>query len=160
MQHVRQGDTYIIRFEDEELFPERFLEFLTAERISAGNFTGIGAMLRSTIAFFDTHTKQYLDIELDEQLEVLALVGNVALHEEKPLVHAHVTLGRRDGSTLGGHLRQGVVRPTLELTLRALPAPLEVFGRGSGRVVLRVGAGRDEGGDGERVPLLRGEHGL
>jgi predicted DNA-binding protein with PD1-like motif len=125
MQYVRQGDTYILRFEDEEPFPTRFLEFLAAESIAAGSFTGIGAMLRSTIAFFDVEAKRYLDIELEEQLEVLALVGNVALHQGDPLVHAHALLGRRDGSTLGGHLRQGIVRPTLELTLRTYPEPLQ-----------------------------------
>jgi predicted DNA-binding protein with PD1-like motif len=124
MQYVRQDDTYVIRFEDEELFPDRFLEFLATEGIAAGSFIGIGAMLNSTIAFFDVQEKKYMDIELDEQLEVLALVGNVALHQDEPLVHAHVTLGRRDGSTLGGHLRRGVVRPTLEVTLRSLPEPL------------------------------------
>lgn len=124
MQYVKQGDTYVIRFEDEEAFPDRFLELLARESIAAGSFTGIGAMLRSTIAFFDVEAKAYLDIELDEQLEVLALVGNVALHESEPLVHAHIILGRRDGSTLGGHLRRGIVRPTLELTLRTLPKPL------------------------------------
>lgn len=125
MRYVQQGDTYVIRFEDEETFPDRFLQFLAAEAIAAGSFSGIGAMKRTRIAFFDAEVKEYLDVDLDEQMEVLALVGNVAIHAGEPLVHAHVTLGRRDGTTLGGHLRQGIVRPTLELTLRALPEPVQ-----------------------------------
>ena len=125
MRHVRQGDTYVIRFEDEELFPDRFLEFLARERISSGNFTGIGALRWTRIAFFDTAAKEYQDIDLDEQLEVLALIGNVAMHEGEPLVHAHITLGRRDGTTLGGHVRQCIVRPTLELSLQVLPVAVQ-----------------------------------
>ncbi len=124
MQKVKQGDTYVIRFADDEVVPGRFLEFLAAEAITAGSFTGIGAMKSTRVAFFDTHSRQYKDIDLDEQLEVLSLVGNVAMFDGKPLVHAHITLGRADGTVLGGHLRHGIVRPTLELVLRILPEPL------------------------------------
>lgn len=125
MFFVRHGDRYVIRFEEGEVFPDRLLEFLAANAIMGGSFTGIGAMSRSTIAFFDIERKQYLDRELDEQMEVLAVVGNVAMHEGEPLVHAHVTLGRMDYSVLGGHLRSGVVRPTLEITLDLSAKALE-----------------------------------
>lgn len=124
MQEVKQGDTYVIRFADDEVVPGRFLEFLAAEAITAGSFTGIGAMRSTRVAFFDIDSRQYKDIDLDEQLEVLSLVGNVAMFDGKPLVHAHITLGRADGTVLGGHLRHGIVRPTLELVLRILPEPL------------------------------------
>ncbi|UCC71046.1 MAG: DNA-binding protein [Gemmatimonadota bacterium] len=125
MFYVREDDTYVVRFEDGEVFPGRFLEFLSARELTSGSFIGIGAMKRTTIAFFDTGTKEYLDRELDEQMEVLAIVGNVALHAGKPLVHAHIVLGRSDYSVVGGHLREGIVRPTLELTLRAGSEPLQ-----------------------------------
>jgi predicted DNA-binding protein with PD1-like motif len=125
MFYVRHGDRYVIRFEEGELFPDRFLEFLAANAIGGGSFTGIGAMSRSTIAFFDIEKKQYLDRELDEQMEVLAVVGNVAIHNDEPLVHAHITLGRKDYSVLGGHLLSGVVRPTLEIILRPEANTLE-----------------------------------
>ncbi len=120
----RDDDRYIIRFEDGEAFPEHFLDFLAAHSIEGASFTGLGAFQRSRIAFFDVQARQYCDIELDEQLEVLSLVGNVAVHDQALLVHAHVTLGRRDGTTLGGHLRQGIVRPTLEVSLQALSTAL------------------------------------
>jgi predicted DNA-binding protein with PD1-like motif len=125
MQYTRQDDRYIIRFEDEEAFPARFLEFLASQSIVAASFTGIGAMRRSTIAYFDTDRKEYLDIEVDEQVEVLSLTGNVAIHEGELLVHAHIILGRRDGSTVGGHLRHGIVCPTLEVALHTLAQPLQ-----------------------------------
>lgn len=117
MRYARQSDTYVLRFEDGEPFPGRFLDFLAAEGVISASLTGIGALRRVRIAFFDIATREYRDAEFDEQMEVLALVGNVALYEDEPLAHIHVTLGRADYSVVGGHLREGVVRPTLEVTL-------------------------------------------
>lgn len=125
MRYVKRGEVYVIRFEQGEAFPDRLVEFLEAESIGAGSLTGIGAFERSRIAFFDIADREYRDIDVDEQVEVLALVGNVAMHGGKPLVHAHATLGRRDGSTVGGHLRRGIVRPTLEVYLWGLREPLQ-----------------------------------
>ncbi|NIN12599.1 MAG: DUF296 domain-containing protein [Gemmatimonadales bacterium] len=124
MRYQREGDLYIIRFEDGDVFPDQLLSFLEAQSIRGGSLTGLGAFSRSVIAFFDTAAREYQDIELDEQLEVLALVGNVAVYEDAPLVHAHVMLGRRDGTALGGHLRRATVRPTLEVFLHVIRGPL------------------------------------
>lgn len=122
MLYTQIGDTYIIRFETEEVFPDRFLEFLANRKVTGGSFTAIGAMKRTRIAFFDVETKEYRDRDLDEQVEVLTLVGNVAVHEGEHIVHAHITLGRSDYSVLGGHLRHGIVRPTLEVVLAVTSA--------------------------------------
>lgn len=125
MQLTRAGSLYVIRFEDGEVFPSRFLEFLKAESMYGGSFTGIGAMSSARIAYFDTEVRDYVEREIREQVEVLALMGNVALYAEQPLVHAHITLGRRDYTTLGGHLREGVVCPTLEVHFHVAEEALE-----------------------------------
>jgi predicted DNA-binding protein with PD1-like motif len=39
-------------------------------------------------------------------------------------VHVHAVLGRRDGSTVGGHLLQATVQPTLEVLLIESPGYL------------------------------------
>jgi predicted DNA-binding protein with PD1-like motif len=44
--------------------------------------------------------------------------------DEGPRVHAHVTLGRRDGSASGGHLFEATVSATLELFVREEPGEL------------------------------------
>lgn len=124
MRFEREGELYVIRFEDGEVFPDQLLSFLEAHSIRGGSLYGLGAVSKSIIAFFDTEACEYRDIELDEQLEVLALVGNVAVYQGAPLVHAHVMLGRRDGTALGGHLRRATVRPTLEIFLQAVSRPL------------------------------------
>ena len=79
-----------------------------------------------TLGYFDWEKKDYQPrSRVREQVEVLSLVGDVALDEGgKPKVHAHVVVGRSDGTTRGGHLLEGHVRPTLEVMLVESPAHL------------------------------------
>jgi uncharacterized protein len=101
------------------------IRFAEQQGVHAASFTAIGAFESAMIAYFDPEQKQYVGIPVDEQVEVLALAGDIARSEGgRPLVHAHVVLGRRDGSTRGGHLQQARVRPTLEVMITQTPAQL------------------------------------
>jgi predicted DNA-binding protein with PD1-like motif len=103
------------------------LEAFAAEyALTASRFTAIGAFERATLGYFDWERKDYDRIPVDEQVEVLSLVGDVALDAaDKPKLHIHAVLGRRDGSTLGGHLIEARVRPTLEVLLVDSPGYLK-----------------------------------
>ena len=90
-------------------------EFAVRNRIEGASFIAIGAFQNATIAFWNWDTKEYEHIEVGEQVEVLALNGSIARAGDDPKLHAHVILGRRDASTVGGHLVRGTVRPTLEV---------------------------------------------
>jgi predicted DNA-binding protein with PD1-like motif len=46
---------------------------------------------------------------------VLSLLGDVALDVDKQKIHAHVVVGKSDGTAHGGHLIEAHVRPTLEV---------------------------------------------
>jgi uncharacterized protein len=92
-------------------------EFAARENIRAGRITAIGAFRSATLAYFDWETKSYCELPVEEQVEVLVLAGDIVLKAGKPEPHVHVVLGRRDGSTRGGHLCEAIVRPTLELML-------------------------------------------
>lgn len=107
----------IVFDEDEE--PVAALKALAREEgMAGGHFTALGAFREATLAYFDMESKRYEDIPVAEQVEVASLVGDLALKEDGELVvHAHCVLGRRDGSTVAGHLRRARVRPTLELFL-------------------------------------------
>ena len=100
---------------------QRFCEELG---LTAARFTAIGAFSEAQLGYFDWSKKDYDTIPVHEQVEVLSLVGDVALHEGKPKIHAHVVLGTRDSAARGGHLLQAVVRPTLELLLIESPGHL------------------------------------
>jgi uncharacterized protein len=98
--------------------------FATEHRLRATQFTAIGAFSRVVVAYFDWATRQYRNIRIDDQVEVLSLLGDVTLDQGKPKLHAHVVIGKADASAHGGHLVEGVVRPTLEIVLTETPTHL------------------------------------
>ena len=98
--------------------------FAHDNHLSAAHFTAIGAFRDAVVAWFDYDHRQYKNISMKEQTEVLALTGDVALKDHEPQVHAHVVLGKSDGSAHGGHLMSAHVRPTLEIVLTESPAHL------------------------------------
>lgn len=92
--------------------------------VTGAHFTAIGALSDVTLGWFDWQAKTYREIPLEEQVEVLTLSGDVALQDDQPAVHAHIVVGRSDGSAHGGHLLRAHVRPTLELILDEVPVHL------------------------------------
>lgn len=98
--------------------------FAAERKLGASAFTAIGAFSEATLGYFDWDKKDYERIAVKQQVEVLALVGDITLQDGKPKLHAHVVLGRRDGSACGGHLLEARVRPTLEVIVTEAPAHL------------------------------------
>ena len=100
--------------------------FARQQELSGSRFTAIGAFQDVVLGYFDWQKKEYLKIPWREQVEVLSLVGDVALAENgEPKIHAHVVVGCRDGTARGGHLLEAHVRPTLEVILVESPAHLQ-----------------------------------
>jgi len=85
--------------------------------IPGAYFTGIGALRAAMLGFFDVTRREYRRFGIDEQVEVLSLTGNIAHEDGEPRIHAHIVVGRFNGATLGGHLLEAHVRPTLEVIL-------------------------------------------
>jgi uncharacterized protein len=98
--------------------------FAKAQKLGAAHFTAIGAFSDVTLGYFDRAKRDYKKIPLREQLEVLSLIGDVALDTSEPKVHAHVVVGRADGEARGGHLLEAHVWPTLEVVLVESPRHL------------------------------------
>ena len=117
--------TYAVVFETGDEVMSGLLSFAKAQRLAGSHFTAIGAFQRATVGYFDWNRKDYKKIPVHEQVEVLSLIGDIAESEQgDPKIHAHVVLGRSDGSTLGGHLLDAYVRPTLEVVVEESPAHL------------------------------------
>lgn len=119
-----QQRTVVLIFETGDRVMETLLAYAKREELEAGHFTAIGALRRVTLGYFEWERRDYRRIEIDEQVEVLSLVGDIALEGSEPRVHAHLVAGRADGAAVGGHLIEGEVRPTLELVLVQPPAHL------------------------------------
>ena len=114
-------------------------DFARQNNLGAARLTGIGAFQDVVLGYFDWETKEYKKIPVREQLEVLSLIGDVALENGLPKVHAHVVVGRSDGSTRGGHLLEAHVRPTLEVIVTESPGHLrKQFDERSGLALIRI----------------------
>jgi len=99
--------------------------FANANHLGGASLSAIGAFERATVGWFDLREKTYRPIEIDEQCEGLTLLGDIAVgDDDKASVHIHAVLGLRDGSTRGGHFLEGIVCPTLEVTIVETPAHL------------------------------------
>ena len=90
-------------------------QFAVEHGITAAQVTAVGAFARATVGWFDRQAKDYRRLHIDEQVEVLSLVGDIADEDDEPVAHLHAVLGRFDGTLRGGHLLEGDIWPTLEV---------------------------------------------
>ena len=116
--------TFVLVFETGDEVVAKLLEFAKQQQLAAARFTAIGAFQELTLGYFDWQKKEYLKIPMKEQVEVLSLAGNVVSTDKGPKLHAHIVVGKRDGTAHGGHLIYGHVRPTLEVMLIESPSHL------------------------------------
>ena len=116
--------SFALVFEKGDEVMRELTAFAASRRLSAAHFTAIGALSDATLGYFDRAKKEYKKISIREQVEVLSLVGDLALEGSDPKVHAHIVLGKSDGTAHGGHLIVGHVWPVLEMVLTAPPAHL------------------------------------
>jgi len=117
--------TFAIVFDKGDEVAGSLLAFAKENKLSASHFTAIGAFERVTLGYFERERKDYKRIHINEQVEVLSLVGDIALDEDEPKVHAHVVIGKADGTAHGGHLLEARVWPTLEVILVESPQHLQ-----------------------------------
>ena len=99
-------------------------DFASSNRVEGAELSGIGAFERAVVGFYNLERQEYEHIPVEEETEVLSVLGNLSLTDEGPRVHLHATLSRRDGSALGGHLFEGVVAATLEVFVHQTATPL------------------------------------
>ena len=101
------------------------LDFAEKYHVTSGHFTAIGALSSVVLGWFDPQKKMYRENPINEQVEVAAMIGDFALYEGKPSLHAHMVVGRIDGTAEGGHVIEAIVSPTLEVFVTVDPVPLQ-----------------------------------
>src|SRR5580704_13810624 len=71
--------------------------------LRAASFIALGAFERAVVGYFDWERKIYKPIRIDQQVEVITLVGDIVLDTDgRPDLHAHCVLGLPDATTRGG----------------------------------------------------------
>jgi predicted DNA-binding protein with PD1-like motif len=119
------GQVHVLILDSGEEAFAALTRFANDAGITAASLSAIGAFEKATVGWFDFGSKTYKKIEVNEQCEVLSALGDVAVGDDgKASLHIHIVLGLSDGSTRGGHLLTGTVRPTLEVVLTEVSAKL------------------------------------
>jgi predicted DNA-binding protein with PD1-like motif len=118
--------TFAVIFDTGDSVVPSLLAFAREERLASSHFTAIGALQEVVLGYFDWQKRDYKQIPVREQVEVVSMVGDIAEDENgEPKIHAHLVVGRSDGSAMAGHLLEARVRPTLELMLEESPERLQ-----------------------------------
>lgn len=137
---LAKGETVLILDTGDEVV-STLTAFAREKHIGAAHFTAIGAFSDAGIGYFDLQKKDYLKNQVNEQVEVVSLIGDIALDKGEPKVHAHVVVGKKNGSAMGGHLLEAHVRPTLEVILQESGEQLKrVFDPESGLALIDLAA--------------------
>src|SRR5271167_1617023 len=113
----------VIFYQGDEAF-SGLLEFAEKYHVTSAHFTAIGAVSGATLGWFDPQRKMYKKIPSDGQHEVIAMSGDIALYQGKPVVHTHMAVGGPDGTTRAGHVLSAVVSPTLEVMVTVDPVTM------------------------------------
>ncbi len=114
----QDDDGALLRFDRGEELMSGLTRYCDAQGITGGTFQAIGATEKLTLSFYHLGEKRYEDHVLEEPLEIVSILGNVAAMGDRRIVHMHGSFSRPDLSMVGGHIKELIVGPTCELTLR------------------------------------------
>jgi predicted DNA-binding protein with PD1-like motif len=120
-----KNNTVILRIERGEELVTEVLSFCEVRNIEAGWVSGLGACDETELSYYDLSEKEYKKKVIAEECELLNLTGNLGYADGKVMLHAHVTLGRSDYSTIGGHLHSMRISGTGEIHITTLDGKFE-----------------------------------
>jgi uncharacterized protein len=110
--------TFVLILDQGEEAFQTITDFANKMQLTGASLMAIGAFRTAKVGWFDFVAKRYKPILVAEQCEVLSMIGDIAQGDDgKSSLHAHAVLGMQDGTVRGGHLLEGIVRPTLEITI-------------------------------------------
>jgi hypothetical protein len=113
--------TYAVIFSKGDEAFSGLTDFARQYNITSAHFTAIGALSNAKLAWFNPTRKMYKQIPIETQVEVLSMIGDIALGNGKPAVHTHMVVGFPDGTTRGGHVIEAWINPTLEVMVTVEP---------------------------------------
>jgi predicted DNA-binding protein with PD1-like motif len=90
---------FALVFETGEEIASVLQQFSKNQELAGSSFKAIGALSYAKLGWFNWETKTYDPAcVLREQLDLLSLIGDIALRDGEPQVLAHVVVGRSDGT--------------------------------------------------------------
>lgn len=120
----REGDhhrTFAFVLDPDEDPVKVLAERAQAYSLASCQITAVGGFSSVTLGYFERANRAYKKIPIDQQVEVLSMLGDIAHEDGKRAVHVHCVVGLPDGTTRGGHLLEARVWPTLEVLVTEWP---------------------------------------
>jgi predicted DNA-binding protein with PD1-like motif len=116
--------TYAIIFAKGDEVISGLTEFAQKYNVTSAHFTAIGDATSAKVGWYEQSKKMFKVIPINEPAEITSLIGDIALNEGKPVVHAHINLADKNGMVHGGHLLQVFIFPTLEVMMTVEPTTM------------------------------------
>lgn len=116
--------TYIMIFSPGDEIVSGLNEFAQKYNVKSAHFKAIGDAVSAKIGWYDRDRKMFKVISISTPAEITSLIGDIAIYNGKPSVHAHINLATEDGIVHGGHLLEAFVGPTLEVSMTVEPKPM------------------------------------
>lgn len=139
MRYVKTSYGYLIRLELGEKIFESVKKFIKEKKIHSGIFWAIGALDSGSLSFYDLKNKKYLKYEVDYPVEVVSMTGNIAWMKSDVILHCHGVFSDSKGKTIGGHVNEGIVGPTMEVIIFVGKERVErAFNNGVGLNLLNI----------------------
>lgn len=115
---TRSERIIIGKVEPDEDLMDSIIKMVKKHNIKSGFINCIGALKKFTLGYFEIDTKNYKMETYIENVELITCMGNLTYRDDEPIIHLHVSLGRRDYSVIGGHLsKPSIVSVTGEVAI-------------------------------------------
>jgi len=100
-------EPFLIRLPTGDDLLEAITRSFRERSVNKASFTVIGAVRGAVLGFYNPETRKYQNREFNEDLEIVACVGNVSIKDGEIFVHAHATMSGENFGCVGGHLMPG-----------------------------------------------------
>jgi hypothetical protein len=120
------GPVHVLRPDFGSDLLDQLHDFCRSESINLAWISGIGAVSRASLRYYNQAKKDWVDFELDKPVEVVNMIGNVSLLNGEPIVHLHMTVADKDGKCYGGHVANNTIVFTREVLLTTLDGPATI----------------------------------
>jgi predicted DNA-binding protein with PD1-like motif len=109
IKKINHGNIFMGRLNQGADLLEELNKICWEKGIQLGQVQALGAVQKALIGYYDQESREYHFHTLNKPHEILSLVGNISLKDNKPMVHAHITLADEAGKACGGHLAPGTI---------------------------------------------------
>ena len=115
---------YVLRLETGEEIQETLRSFAEHVELRGAFYQGIGSLSRAELCFYRPQELCAERVFLEEEHELIFLMGNLSVLDDMPAPHSHACLSDRNHRTIAGHLLSGLISVTAEILVTVLDLPL------------------------------------